>query len=83
MHTWLLGIILPKKEKKENRRVKIIEKPKKQLTLNNLIADCVCVDGEIELRVTVEGVQYYRKIDIQSASWTVKRIVDAINQADK
>ena len=52
-------------------------------TKNNLIVDAVCVEGILELRVTVEGKMYARQIDEQSLNWIIKRIADAINYSNK
>ena len=52
-------------------------------TKNNLIVDAVCVEGILELRVTVEGKMYARQIDEQSLNWIIKRIADAINHRNK
>ncbi len=52
-------------------------------TKNNLIVDAVCVEGILELRVTVEGKMYARQIDEQSLNWIIKRIADAINHSNK
>ena len=52
-------------------------------TKNNLIVDAVCVEGILELRVTVEGKMYARQIDEQSLNWIIKRIADAINHSYK
>ena len=52
-------------------------------TKNNLIVDAVCVEGILELRVTVEGKLYARQIDEQSLNWIIKRIADAINHSNK
>tara|TARA_R100001594_G_scaffold92559_1_gene126862 strand:+ start:279 stop:476 length:198 start_codon:yes stop_codon:yes gene_type:complete len=52
-------------------------------TTNNLIVDAVCVEGILELRVTVEGKMYFRQIDEQSLNWIIKRIADAINHSNK
>ena len=52
-------------------------------TKNNLIVDAVCVEGILELRVTVEGKMYARQIDEQSLNWIIKRIADALNHSNK
>lgn len=52
-------------------------------TKNNLIVDAVCVEGILELRVTVEGKMYARQIDEQSLNWIIKKIADAINHSNK
>jgi len=51
---------------------------KKIITTDNLIVDCVSIDDELQLRVTLEGNMYYRYIDVQSLNWTMKRMLDAI-----
>ena len=52
-------------------------------TTDNLIVDAVCIEGILELRVTVEGKMYARQIDEQSLNWIIKRIADAINHSNK
>ena len=52
-------------------------------TTNNLIVDAVCIEGVLELRVTVEGKMYFRQIDKQSLNWIIKRIADAINNSNR
>ena len=52
-------------------------------TTNNLIVDAVCIKGILELRVTVEGKMYFRKIDKQSLNWIIKRIAEAINNSNR
>jgi len=52
-------------------------------TTNNLIVDAVCIEGVLELRVTVEGKMYFRQIDKQSLNWIIKRIAEAINDSNR
>ena len=52
-------------------------------TTNNLIVDAVCIQGVLELRVTVEGKMYFRQIDKQSLNWIIKRIAEAINDSNR
>ena len=58
------------------------KEPEKIYTTQNLIVDVVSIENICELRVTLEGKQYIRKIDQQSLTFIASRIFSAMGEAN-